>query len=250
MIIVQTRPATDLAEADRQLKDLYAAFNKRLTADNIILKHADTLGRTVDDHHAQLHNAPSHLDITSSGADIEDAVTRRHDEAHTLTSHTTKAHSELTGVAADQHHLHANKAQIDLVTDGDHDVRTDNPHTVSKTQMGLGNVENLKVNLIATVAPVATNDSNDGYAVGSRWVDVIADKEYVCLDATVGVAVWLETTAVGIGGIGAIPSTVTMKNWAIGTGQVVRILAGEVWEAIDLNVSGILAVDGELTVTG
>jgi hypothetical protein len=33
-------------------------------------------------------------------------------------------------------HSHANKAQLDLVTDGDHDVRTDNPHGVTAAQAG------------------------------------------------------------------------------------------------------------------
>ncbi len=33
-------------------------------------------------------------------------------------------------------HYHANKVQLDLVTDGDHDVRTDNPHGVTTTQIG------------------------------------------------------------------------------------------------------------------
>lgn len=32
-------------------------------------------------------------------------------------------------------HYHANKVQLDLVTDGDHDVRTDNPHGVTTTQI-------------------------------------------------------------------------------------------------------------------
>jgi len=49
----------------------------------------------------------------------------------------------------------------------------------------------------ATVAPTVNEDSGDGYAIGSRWVDVTADKEYICLDATVGAAVWKETTATG-----------------------------------------------------
>ena len=40
-------------------------------------------------------------------------------------------------------HSHTNQAQLDLVTDGDHDVRVDNPHTVTKTQVGLSVVPNL-----------------------------------------------------------------------------------------------------------
>lgn len=54
-------------------------------------------------------------------------------------------------------------------------------------------------NLTATSAPTIGDDSGDGYAVGSRWINVSADKEYVCLDATVGAAVWTETTQSGGG---------------------------------------------------
>lgn len=46
----------------------------------------------------------------------------------------------------------------------------------------------------ATVAPSVNDDSGDGYQVGSRWIDVTNNKEYVCLDASVGAAVWTETT--------------------------------------------------------
>lgn len=47
----------------------------------------------------------------------------------------------------------------------------------------------------AAGAPTVNDDSGDGYAVGSRWIDVTNDKEYICLDATAGAAVWKETTA-------------------------------------------------------
>ena len=53
--------------------------------------------------------------------------------------------------------------------------------------------------LDATAAPTVNNDIDEGYVVGSRWIDVTADKEYVCLDNTDGAAVWTETT----GGAGA-----------------------------------------------
>jgi len=67
--------------------------------------------------------------------------------------------------------------------------------TLSGTLRGDGaNVSATKDNLSATSAPTTGDDSNDGYAVGSRWMDVTGDKEYVCLDATVGAAVWKETS--------------------------------------------------------
>ena len=61
-------------------------------------------------------------------------------------------HGDLTGLGDDDHSIYhndtrgdaryyqktewTNKAQLDLVTDGDHDVRTDNPHSVTAVQAG------------------------------------------------------------------------------------------------------------------
>jgi hypothetical protein len=59
----------------------------------------------------------------------------------------------------------------------------------------------IKINLAGSAEPGTGDDSGDGYAVGSRWIDTTADKEYVCLDATGAAAVWTETTASGgVGG--------------------------------------------------
>lgn len=90
----------------------------------------------------------------------------------------------------------------------DHKDLTDDPHSVTKTQVGLSNVENLKVKLDATSAPTVNNDVDEGYTVGSRWVDVTNDKEYICLNNTDGAAVWTETTSVG-GGLDNIVEDVT-----------------------------------------
>ncbi len=55
-------------------------------------------------------------------------------------------------------------------------------------------------NYTASAAPGVTDDSSAGYEPGSEWVDQTNDKGYVCLDATVGAAVWLETTQAAGGG--------------------------------------------------
>jgi hypothetical protein len=62
---------------------------------------------------------------------------------------------------------------------------------------GKSAVTALKSNWAASTVPSITDDSGSGYAVGSRWIDTTADKEYVCLDATVNYAVWTETTVSG-----------------------------------------------------
>jgi microcystin-dependent protein len=58
----------------------------------------------------------------------------------------------------------------------------------------LNNVPNLKVNLAATTVPTATDDTTKGYAVGSRWIDILTMKEYVCVKSGAGAAVWEITT--------------------------------------------------------
>jgi hypothetical protein len=55
-------------------------------------------------------------------------------------------------------------------------------------------------NIAATAAPAVTDDSGDGYSIGSRWLDITNDREWVCTDASVGAAVWIETTGGGGGG--------------------------------------------------
>ncbi len=52
-------------------------------------------------------------------------------------------------------------------------------------------------NLTAIVAPTVNEDSGDGYSVGSTWVDTITKKAYICVDATVGAAVWGASTTSG-----------------------------------------------------
>ena len=54
----------------------------------------------------------------------------------------TNLQTDVSNLQADSH-THPNKAELDLITDGDHDVRIDNPHGVTKTQVGLSNVPNV-----------------------------------------------------------------------------------------------------------
>lgn len=57
-------------------------------------------------------------------------------------------------------------------------------------KVSAGVYEAIKTNLTATVDPTAAAGSGAGYAVGSRWINVTTDDEFVCVDATVAAAVW------------------------------------------------------------
>lgn len=70
--------------------------------------------------------------------------------------------------------------------------------TLSKTAVVEGNnSEFVALNKYdGTTAPTASDDADDGWDVGSEWADQTANKVYVCVDATVGAALWRETTPV------------------------------------------------------
>jgi len=53
----------------------------------------------------------------------------------------------------------------------------------------------IKNNYAATGDPAVTDDSGDGYEVGSIWINVSAGKIFTLVDATVGAAVWQENIA-------------------------------------------------------
>lgn len=61
-------------------------------------------------------------------------------------------------------------------------------------------------NYTAAVPPSVNDDANDGYVAGSRWLDVVANMEYVCLHNTVGAAVWVATTLAPGAGTGTVTS--------------------------------------------
>ena len=81
--------------------------------------------------------------------------------ASTISDFDTEV-SNNTDVAANTsaRHTHSNLAQLNLVTDGDHDVRIDNPHGVTKAQVGLSNVPN-----IDTTSAVANSHTHANQSV-------------------------------------------------------------------------------------
>lgn len=67
----------------------------------------------------------------------------------------------------------------------------DGTNWVNKNVNDVKIILDLKLNRYdAIAAPTVNDDSNDGYAVGSQWYDITGDDMYVCVDATVGAAVW------------------------------------------------------------
>jgi len=54
----------------------------------------------------------------------------------------------------------------------------------------------IKSKLDATAAPGVSNDTTEGYSIGSSWIDVTNDNDYRAVDVTTGAAVWKLSAAV------------------------------------------------------
>ncbi|GAI10928.1 unnamed protein product [marine sediment metagenome] len=96
-----------------------AAFLLKSAATNFTaaVLHKDLTGadlHTPKAHTLGSHSTKAHTELTGVAAN------QHHNETHTLASHSTKAHAELTGVSKDQHHNEDHKARH---TDGSDDVQ-------------------------------------------------------------------------------------------------------------------------------
>jgi len=86
--------------------------------------------------------------------------------------------------------------------------------------------------LDATTAPTVNEDSGDGYAVGSIWCDVTADKGYICLDATVGAAVWILAGYSDGQAVDAVEAAATTTTTPAGASDYLLAVVGGVLKRI------------------
>lgn len=62
-----------------------------------------------------------------------------------------------------------------------------------------GGIVSSRIDNQTTTDPTTGDDSGDGYAIGSVWINTTSDEAFICCDATVGAAVWKSLTAGGAG---------------------------------------------------
>jgi len=106
----------------------YAGDNSRVSADSIY--DNATSGLTANNVQAAIDEVEARVDANDAKVSADGSVATHSD--------VTLAGSGAIITVAERAdlHTHTNKAQLDLVTDGDHDVRTDNPHSVTAAQAG------------------------------------------------------------------------------------------------------------------
>jgi len=142
-------------------------------------------------------------------------------------------HSSLSGIVADDHHPHPNKAQLDLVTDGDHDVRADNPHGVSPGQIGAATTSHASSHLPTGSDPVArqaelicVRESNNGQNLAAGGTVIEFDTTH--LNTAPSLFTRLGSTEIQFetAGLVDIMAKVTVRQTA-GTGRTISILGVE-----------------------
>jgi hypothetical protein len=122
-----------------------------------------------------------------SHGDFGDTGTNTHTQIDSHISNTGNPHSvtktqiglsnvpniDTTSAVANDH-IHTNKSQLDLVTDGDHDVRTDNPHSVTFSQVGAA--ESSHTHIEDDITDLDHTDSNAVHVNSSGEINAISVK--------------------------------------------------------------------------
>ncbi len=93
---------------------------------------------------------------------------------------------------------------------------------VSTSEPGNGSVDistfGIPKSNSALADPTVSDDTLNGYSIGSRWYNTSSQEEFVCLDSSVGAAVWTSTTS-GNGLVSGAPQ-VTLKFQPGGTSSI------------------------------
>lgn len=127
----------------------------------------------------------------------------------------------------------------------------ENEQGIDLPTLGIPNVNS------STSDPTASDDSSNGFQVGSRWWNTSSREEFVCLDASQGAAVWVSTTtgggvSSGSSGGGADPGAQYLLLSATGSLANERVFsAGTGLFAVDGGAGGAytVAVDDDVVAT-
>lgn len=97
--------------------------------DRLVVEFTGQTDRVVDTTVTLYHNGTEHYSL------IETPSLLTHNSIPEKQGGQAGEYYHLTSAQHSGLHTHSNKTELDLVSDGDHDVRTDNPHAVNATQI-------------------------------------------------------------------------------------------------------------------
>lgn len=207
--------ATDLSDAAQARFVVAPKFSGGGTgAAGVITVHGDLSSLGVDDH-------TQYLLADGTRALTGNLATSGTFDGRAVATDGTK----LDGIEAAADVIDAtNVAAATAVMDGDFA----GTYAGEMTRTGSAAYAVVKHNITATTDPGVGDDSDDDYGVKSVWINVTLDTAWVCVDATVGAAVWLQ---IGAGGGGALPdstyvSSLNSSNFLTAPGIAGGVAAG------------------------
>lgn len=135
----------------------------------------------------KLEGIESGATTDQTGSEIKTAYEAELNTNAFTDSEKTKLSGIEDGATADQ-----SGAEIKTAYEGE-------SNTNAYTDADQTKVANIPLNKFdATAPPASTNDSGEGYSIGSRWLDDTNDILWFCKDATTSAAVWIIETQYGI----------------------------------------------------
>lgn len=175
--------------------------------DLIVKDSADFSNSNVNNlSHAQLSdigiNTHAEIDIHINDLDKHRVINDTGSSSTDLWS-AAKITSELLGKSDLSHnHVAADITDFDMSVANNsnvsnnttHRTNTNNPHNVTKSQIGLSNVLNHKNKWDGTTAPTPNDDTNEGYQIGSLWVNTTDDNIYMLANASATNAIWVRVS--------------------------------------------------------
>lgn len=81
-------------------------------------------------------------------------------------------------------------------TQGEAEAGLDNTTTMTplRVAQAMASLSLVQNNFVAVTDPLPGNDTSEGYSVGSVWINTATDEAYRCVDASLGAAVWVNTS--------------------------------------------------------
>ncbi len=203
-----------------------SSSNVFVTADRGVIAGAGLTGGgdLTADRTFDVANADGSLTVT---ADDVKVGALQIDAQHGVRGGGTQ-HADVVAAGADGFMTGADKTILDdlqsnALLDGDFA----GTYTAHMRRTGAGAYVALKDNLTATTDPGATDDSASDYGVGSLWINVTADRIHRCVNAGVGVAIWLVVAELPNVISATALATRVIAGFADMPGMTYTVLAGE-----------------------
>lgn len=188
-----TANASDITAAEATLASHTSSIAANAAAASAAQSTADTADGKADTNAANITTNTSNISTNTSNISTNTSNISANTTA--ITGKVSKSGDTMTGALAFSGNGAISLPTAAAAAPATGQLREDSGYLKRYDGTTWQVVAALKNKFDATVAPTVTDDSNSGYVIGSRWVD-IGDNAYVCVDATVGAAIWVNASGI------------------------------------------------------